>query len=76
MTRLVLYTRPGCHLCDDALLMVEQISGAGPVESCDISGDLTLLSSYGARLPVFKRVSDGAELGWPFSEAELEEFVR
>lgn len=54
MTRLTLYTRPGCHLCDDMKAMVHAIAGACPValEEIDISGDRGLERRFGAEIPV------------------------
>ena len=54
MTRVVLYTRPGCHLCDEARTMLERIRAAVPFELSerDIDGDDALLHRYLERIPV------------------------
>ena len=37
MARLVLYSRPGCHLCDDARVVLERIGE--PFDEIDIDCD-------------------------------------
>ena len=74
MSSYILYTRPDCHLCDEALTLVKGVAAVGAVETRDISGDLELISRYGYRIPVLVRDS-GAELGWPFSRSDVEALV-
>ena len=58
---LTIYRRPGCHLCDDAeLLLRDELaerarSGLPPVEihHVDISSDVELESRFRRRIPVF-----------------------
>jgi glutaredoxin len=68
----VLYTRSGCHLCEEAkavLARVEHSTGVGFVE-VDIAGDPGLTAEYGDRIPVV--VLDGREHGyWRVDEARL-----
>ena len=67
---LIVYRRPGCHLCDDAesLLRDElaQRARAGlpplSVEHVDVSTDVDLEARYGARIPVFAIGDQEAEL--------------
>lgn len=52
--RVHLYGKPGCHLCDDARAVVERVCaevGTSYVE-VDITGDPTLMKSYGEQIPV------------------------
>jgi hypothetical protein len=74
MPRYILYTRPDCHFCDEALTLVQGVAAVGAVETRDISGDLELISRYGYRIPVLVR-DGGAELGWPFSRSDVEALV-
>ena len=39
MARLVLYSRPGCHLCDDARVVLERIGE--PFDEIDIDSSTT-----------------------------------
>jgi glutaredoxin len=55
---LVLYTRPGCHLCDDARTALERVGH--PFEEVDIESDDDLLRRYLERIPVV--ALDGEEL--------------
>jgi glutaredoxin len=55
---LVLYGRPGCHLCDDARAVLERIGH--PFEEVDIEADDALLARYLERIPVI--ALDGTEL--------------
>jgi glutaredoxin len=65
---LVLYGRPGCHLCDDARAVLERIGH--PFDEVDIEADDELLARYLERIPVI--ALDGIELYDFFvNEAEL-----
>jgi glutaredoxin len=55
---LVLYGRPGCHLCDEARAVLERIGH--PFEEVDIEADDALLARYLERIPVI--ALDGVEL--------------
>ena len=54
MIRLTLYTRPGCHLCDDMKAIVSRVAARVPLtlEEIDISRDPGLESQYGLEIPV------------------------
>jgi len=71
-SRLTLYTRPGCHLCEDAKAIVARVAeetGVGWSE-IDISGDPELEDEYGLRIPVL--LLDGVEHGyWRVEEHRL-----
>ena len=56
--RLVLYGRPGCHLCDDARVVLERIGE--PFSEIDITTDDALHAAYLERIPVV--ALDGKEL--------------
>ena len=72
MTRVTLYGRPGCHLCEDAREAVAAARGEREfeLEEVDISVDPQLEHRYGERIPVL--AIDGAEaLELHVSAAEL-----
>lgn len=52
--RFILYTRAGCHLCEEALrtLNAERTQWDFSVEAVDIDGDVTLKEKYGECVPV------------------------
>jgi glutaredoxin len=56
--RLVLYGRPGCHLCDEARVVLERIGE--PFAELDITADDALHAAYLERIPVV--ALDGREL--------------
>jgi glutaredoxin len=58
MARLVLYSRPGCHLCDDARVVLQRIGE--PFDEVDIDSDDELFKRYLERIPVI--ALDGEEL--------------
>jgi Glutaredoxin-like domain (DUF836) len=57
-----LYSRPGCHLCDEArvLILAEQDRTAFVFEEVDVSTGEDLEREYGTRIPVVE--VDGAEV--------------
>ena len=61
---VTLYTRTGCHLCDDAKNPVARAIAATPGASLhmvDIAGDAALESRYGLRIPVVTVTVAGVE---------------
>lgn len=65
---LILYGTMGCHLCDEAEVLLQKAVMARVFEwrYVDIALDDGLVEKYGARIPVLV-TEDGRELGWPFS---------
>jgi glutaredoxin len=59
--RVVLYSKPGCHLCDDARAVVETVCAelGESYDEIDISTSEELMSSYGEQIPV--TFVDGAQ---------------
>jgi glutaredoxin len=59
--RVTLYSRPGCHLCDDARAIVEQVCGELGESYVEVSidDDPALLRHYGEEIPV--TLVDGAQ---------------
>jgi glutaredoxin len=70
MRTVVLYGRPGCHLCDDARAALERIRAEIPftLQERDIEQDDALLRRYLERIPVV--VVDGVELCEYFVDEE------
>ena len=57
-TRLTVFGRPGCHLCDEARAVLDRVGE--PYTEVDIERDDALLSRYLERIPVV--TLDGEEL--------------
>jgi hypothetical protein len=52
-TRLVLYTRAGCHLCDEARVVLERYGAfLPPIEPVDIDADPGLIARFSTCVPV------------------------
>ena len=54
MIPVTIYSRPGCHLCDEMKAVVKQVSATIPlaIEDIDISADPELERLYGLEIPV------------------------
>ena len=54
MRKLTLYSRPGCHLCDEMKRVIQTVSARVPltVDVIDISTDADLQARYGLEIPV------------------------
>ena len=56
MIVLTLYSRPGCHLCDEMKALVQRVTSAvqapATIEEIDISADPALEARYGLEIPV------------------------
>jgi glutaredoxin len=52
--RVTFYGKPGCHLCEDALAVVEAVRAERgfELEEIDVSLDPLLFRRYGERIPV------------------------
>lgn len=49
---LTLYERDGCHLCDDARVLLDEMLGTDGYARVDIETDDALVLRYGFRVPV------------------------
>jgi hypothetical protein len=70
--RITLYTRPGCHLCEDTADLIERLAGRFPLEIVEVSilSDAGLYERYKNRIPVIV-IAGGPTLEAPIREAEL-----
>jgi len=75
MTRLKLYVRPDCHLCEVAVDLLQALDSSLVPDLVNVEGDIDLEHCYGKRLPVLQRQDTGAELGWPFDAERLADFL-
>ena len=76
MKHLIIYSRPGCHLCHDMKAVVERVIGRtapGTVSltEIDISTDQALEQTFGQEIPVL--LIDGRKAAkYRITETELE----
>lgn len=77
MRSVILYGTSGCHLCEQAAALLEPLLTRPDwdLREVDISDSDELVERYGIRIPVLLRVADGGELGWPFAERDVREFL-
>jgi glutaredoxin len=69
---IILYTKAGCHLCDEARAHLEDLAADHDIvlEEIDIRADLALFERYRYRIPVI--AVDGVErLEGQIAEAEV-----
>jgi phosphatidylglycerol---prolipoprotein diacylglyceryl transferase len=72
VTRVTMFMKPGCHLCEVALAELETLRRRYPhqLETVDITSDANLLAQFGERVPVV-RVGE-REYAAPLMRATLE----
>jgi Glutaredoxin-like domain (DUF836) len=51
-SRVTLYERDGCHLCDEARVLLDEMLGQDGYTRVDIEADDELVLRYGLRIPV------------------------
>jgi glutaredoxin len=71
---LVLYSKPGCHLCDEMKHVVDRVGSRIPftLKVVDIATDRDLLERYGLEIPVLE--IDGRKVAkYRISERDLED---
>lgn len=79
--RLTIYSKPGCHLCDEMKALVHRVIAQHSqradisIDEVDISRDAELLDRYGIEIPVL--LIDGKKVAkYRVSEAELTQMLR
>ena len=73
MPRLTLLGKPGCHLCDEARVVVESVLADHPevaFEELSILDDPALLDAYVEEIPVVL-IDDRVHTIWRVDEARL-----
>ena len=78
--RLTIYSKPGCHLCDDMKSIVHRVIAQHSnthdisIDEIDISTDRDLLDRYGLEIPVL--MIDGKKVAkYRVSAAELTQML-
>ncbi len=77
MKNLLLYTTQGCHLCEIAMQLLAATLSPEQyrIKAVEISESDQLVETYGIRIPVVADPDGNAELGWPFDQQQLLDFV-
>ena len=76
MKRLIFYTTSGCHLCEHAVVLLQEYaaqpdSAQFDLEEVDISTAEHLVDLYGIRIPVVRNSAKEKEIGWPFGFEDI-----
>ncbi len=76
MIAVTIYSRPGCHLCDDMKAVVQRVARTIPiaVEEIDISADPALEAQYGLEIPVLM-IEGKKAAKYRVAEAELRKML-
>ena len=75
--RLTLFSRPGCHLCDEMKIVVDRVARtiALTIDIIDISTDAQLEALYGLEIPVL--MVDGKKAAkYRVTEEELRRLLK
>lgn len=75
MDAFILYSSEGCHLCEEALALCQQLTQPILLTVVDIVDYDDLVELYGQQIPVLQRDSNGKELFWPFDLNALNQFI-
>jgi glutaredoxin len=74
--RLTIYSKPGCHLCDEMKATVHRVA-LGPgisIDEVDISSEPALMDRYGLEVPVL--MIDGKKVAkYRVSEQDLQRMI-
>lgn len=73
MAKLLLLSTDGCHLCELAKPMIEQLGLE--FEVVDIVTDPQLVDAYGASIPVLIVENAEQALFWPFEQLQIKQYV-
>ena len=71
--QIVLYTRPGCHLCEDAAELLERLAARFSIEVAEVNilNDVDLFERYKHSIPVVA-IAGGPTLQAPIVAEALE----
>ncbi len=77
MIKLILFGTSGCHLCEEAEEIINSVSDkiAINVESIDIAIQEQWQQQYAIRIPVLYYPETKSELGWPFTQDQVQTFI-
>jgi glutaredoxin len=70
--RIVFYTKPGCHLCEDTLALLNRLQGEFTltIQAIDITTDDVLFKKYFDKIPVLW-IDERVTLTAPIDEKNL-----
>ena len=74
MVELILLGTSGCHLCEEAELILAECEHIN-IENIDIAEQQQWQEKYAIRIPVLYHSETEKELGWPFTQQQVQEFI-
>jgi len=74
MVKLILLGTSGCHLCEEAELIMSSCENV-KIELIDIAEQEQWQEKYAIRIPVLYHVESKSELGWPFGLQQVQQFI-
>ena len=78
MIRLLLFGTFGCHLCEQAELIIKNCLANNKeltIETIDIVEQEHWQEQYAVRIPVLYHPETKKYLGWPFNTAQVKKFI-
>lgn len=75
MLKLKLFGTAGCHLCDDAVLLLSSFDFI-TIEYIDIADHIQWQPKYSVLIPVLYHAESGNELFWPFNYDDVNLFSK
>jgi hypothetical protein len=78
MIRLLLLGTSGCHLCEQAEQIINDClpnSFELTIETIDIAEQGQWQEQYAIRIPVLYHPQTKKDLGWPFEQTHVKEFI-
>ncbi len=76
MPNVVLYHTEGCHLCEQAHNLLQQVLPAEKVELIDILDTPALMAQYQTSIPVLVNQQTNVKLFWPFDLTDIQEVLK
>jgi len=70
--RVIVYSKPGCHLCEDAMQLLRDLRAEFDlvIEEIDITTDRTLFKDYFDKIPVLV-IDDRTTLAAPITKQDI-----
>jgi hypothetical protein len=72
-----LYSSEGCHLCEQAQEIINDVIPEHQIKVIDIINDeiegVNLVEHYGVHIPVLECLTDNNKLYWPFEKTQVVE---
>jgi glutaredoxin len=74
--QVILYSRPGCHLCEEAAELLERLARRIPIQVVEINilDDIDLFERYKHSIPIVV-IAGGPTLAAPIRPDELEQVL-